>query len=212
MNTSVGTRRHSEMTTYPPAPWDLSGQLWLGLFRLHAGSVPIPARAKRLLNSRWMILVFVRYLDGVLRYDELAFGTPILYRKRVGIWVDRIWVDSEASLWGGRRLWGVPKELARFDWHGDRVTVEDQDGHIVTLALDRTPTRLPACSFAAPGIGQIDGRFVAARGHVRGRVGRGGLQIGAWTSRFGYCPEAQPRINLALKPFQMHLPVAEPLG
>ncbi len=211
MELPARTAMHTEMTSYPPAPWDLAGQLWMGLFRLHAGVVPVPPGAKRLLGPRWMLLVFVRYLDGVLRYDELAFGVPIACGRHFGLWVDRIWVDSEPSLWGGRRLWGVPKELARFDWQEDSVTVVDAGGHIVTLWLDRTAARLPECSFAAPGFGQIDGQLVAARGRVCGRLGRGGLRIVAWTSRFGYCPMAQPRVSLALKPFQMHLPVAEPL-
>ncbi|HZG65574.1 MAG TPA: acetoacetate decarboxylase family protein [Herpetosiphonaceae bacterium] len=211
MEIPAHTAMHTAMATYPPAPWNLAGQLWIGLFRLHAGVVPVPPGAKRLLGPRWMLLVFVRYLDGVLRYDELAFGVPIVCGRHYGLWVDRIWVDSEPSMWGGRRLWGVPKELARFDWQADSVTVVDAGGHIVTLTLDCTPARLPEWGFAAPGIGQIDGQVVAARGRVRGRLGPGGLRIAAWTSRFGYCPTAQPRVSLALKPFQMHLPAAEPL-
>jgi hypothetical protein len=120
-----------------------------------------------------MLLVFVRYLDGVLRYDELVFGTPIWYRGHAGIWVDRIWVDSVPSLWGGRRLWGVPKQLARFAWQGDTVAVMDGGGHIVTLSLDRRPARLPECPLVAPGFGQIDGQMVVANGQLRGRLGRG---------------------------------------
>ena len=211
MDTTARMTMQVPVASYPPAPWDLAGQLWMGVFRLHAGVVPVPSGAKRLLGPRWMLLVFVRYLEGVLRYDELAFGVPIACGGHYGIWVDRIWVDSTPSLWGGRRLWGVPKELARFDWQGDSVTVEDGGGHIVTLTLDRTPARLPEWPFAAPGVGQIDGQLVAASGRVRGRLGRGGLRITAWTSRFGYCPSAQPRVSFGLKPFQMHLPAAEPL-
>jgi hypothetical protein len=158
-----------------------------------------------------MLLMFVRYLGGVLRYDELVFGMPIWYRGHAGIWVDRIWVDSVPSLWGGRRLWGVPKQLAHFDWQGDTVTVMDGDGHIVTLTLDRRPARLPECPLVAAGFGQIDGQIVLANGQARGRLGGGGLRIAGWTSRFGYCPTAQPRVGIALKPFHMHLPAAEPL-
>jgi len=212
METTVDTTLQAPLSTYPPAPWHLGGQLWMGLFRLHVGVVPIPQGARRLLDPRWMLLVFVRYLDGVLRYDELAFGVPMVCGQHYGIWVDRIWVDSEPSLWGGRRLWGVPKELARFDWQGDTVTVLDAGGHIATLTLNRTPARFPAWTFAAPGFGQIDGQLVVARGRIQGRLGRAGLHIAAWTSRFGYCPSAQPRISFAVKPFQMHLPAAEPLA
>ena len=211
MDTSAETRVPSQVPPYPPAPWDLAGQLWMGLFRLQVGEIPVPPRAKRLLGPRWMLLMVVRYLDGVLRYDELVFATPIAYARHYGIWVDRIWVDSEQSLWGGRRLWGVPKELARFEWQGDRLAVVDTGGHIATLMMDTSPARLPEAPLVAPGIGQIDGQMVVARGQVRGRPGWGGLHITAWTSRFGYCPTAKPVVSLALKPFQMHLPGAEPL-
>jgi hypothetical protein len=196
---------------YPPAPWELSGQLWMGVFRLQAGAMPLPAGAKRLLGPRWLVLACIRYLDGVLRYDELAFGTLIVYNQRPGIWVDRIWVDNEQSLRGGRRLWGMPKELACFDWRGDMMTVADATGPIISVALNRGPVRMPPLPFIGPGIGQIDGQWVASRGQFRGRFGSSGLRIKAWNNRFPYRPAARPLFSFAAKPFQLHLPSAESL-
>ena len=211
MDETANTMVDERIGPYLPAPWELWGQMWMGLFRLRAGSMPVPAGARPLLGPRWLVLVFVRYLDGVLRYDELAFGTPIVYQKRQGMWVDRIWVDSEQSLWGGRRLWGVPKEMAHFDWRGDTVGVADDDGPIVTLSLNRKPARLPKIGFSAPGLGQIDGQWVASRGRFRSRLGWAGLRIEAWPDRFPYRPAARPLVSLAAKPFHLHLPAAEPI-
>ncbi len=52
---------------------------------------------------------------GVLSYRELL--TAVLVRRggRSLVSITDIWVDSEASLRGGRELWGIPKDLATFD-------------------------------------------------------------------------------------------------
>jgi hypothetical protein len=61
--------------------------------------------------------VFATYSGGTLRYDELA--TAVLVRGRgllvpAGTVTD-IWVDDPVSAAGGRRLWRIPKKIARFE-------------------------------------------------------------------------------------------------
>lgn len=199
------------IAAYPPAPWELSGQLWTGLFKLRDGEIPIPAGARPSFGPRWLVLILVRYLGGTLRYDELALGTPVVYQKRRGVWVDRIWVDSEQSLWGGRRLWGLNKEMARFNWRGNMVSVADAAGHIATLTLNRKPSRLMEIAFRAPGLGQIDGQWVAFQGRFRGRLGRAGLRIEEWADRFLYRPPMKPFVSFAAKPFHLHISASEPI-
>jgi Acetoacetate decarboxylase (ADC) len=210
-NETVNNLAGERIAAYPPAPWELSGQLWAGLFRLRGGAIPVPVGARPLLGTRWLVLIFVRYLGGTLRYDELALGTPVVYQKRRAIWVDRIWVDSEQSLWGGRRLWGLNKEMARFDWRGDTVRVADTTGNIATLALNREPSRLPEITLRASGLGQIDGQWVAFQGRFRGHLGRAGLRIEEWADRFPYQPPMRPLVSLAVKPFHLRIPAAEPI-
>ena len=90
--------------TYPAAPWRLVGQMWLSVFR-----VPDPA-ADRPPGTH--VAAFVAYEGGgTLTYSEL------LVAHRVGgtrARVTDIWVDSPASLAGGRELWAVPKQLGDF--------------------------------------------------------------------------------------------------
>jgi len=45
MDTSAETRLQSQLPPYPPAPWDLAGELWMGLFRLHPTAKPVVSLA-----------------------------------------------------------------------------------------------------------------------------------------------------------------------
>ena len=115
--------------------------------------------------------MFVRYLECTLRYDELVIGSLARRGLKFGIYVHHIWVDSEESLWGGRRIWGLPKELASFAWEGDTVRVTDEEGPIATLSVDRSEASSPRIGTVAPGFGRLDGRWIYTKGSVRGRPG-----------------------------------------
>ena len=93
---------------YPAAPWRLQGQLWLSLFR-------VPGSAGR--PGGLYGVAFVGYEPGSdLTYSELLVARPV--RGPGGatprIEITDIWVDSPASMAGGRALWGIPKELCDF--------------------------------------------------------------------------------------------------
>jgi len=49
--------------------------------------------------------------------------------------ITHIWVDSEASRDGGRALWGIPKELASFDFAGDHFAARDESGPLARGAV-----------------------------------------------------------------------------
>jgi acetoacetate decarboxylase len=87
----------------------MQGQLWLSLFRL-PGDVDA-ARPAGVYGA-----AFVSYEPGSeLTYSELLVARPVSGRehgRRVSI-VD-IWVDSPASVLGGRELWAIPKGLCDF--------------------------------------------------------------------------------------------------
>jgi hypothetical protein len=55
--------------SYPPAPWDLSGFLWMGLFETDF-AIQLPEGLRRALNPRWVVVTLVRYLQGTLRHDR----------------------------------------------------------------------------------------------------------------------------------------------
>jgi hypothetical protein len=103
-------------TTYPPAPWNMHGQLWLSLFRVREGDHP--DREPGIYG-----VALVKYEEpSPLTYAELLVahlvstgGTP---SKAVNI--TDIWVDSPASVAGGRALWAIPKDLCDFTFISGR--------------------------------------------------------------------------------------------
>lgn len=98
-----------EPVDYPPAPWAMVGSLWLSLFRLRHGIDD--TRPAGVYGA-----AFVSYTEGSpLTYSELLVARPVKtdgHGRRVSI--TDIWVDSPASVAGGRELWAIPKGLADF--------------------------------------------------------------------------------------------------
>jgi acetoacetate decarboxylase len=101
-----------DATTYPAAPWAMTGSLWLSLFRVREDVDDL--RPAGVYGA-----AFVSYEPGsVLTYSELLVARPVPdprggRGRRVSI-VD-IWVDSAASMLGGRELWAIPKGLCDFE-------------------------------------------------------------------------------------------------
>jgi acetoacetate decarboxylase len=97
--------------SYPPAPWEMVGSLWLTLFKVRE---PVDdLRPAGVYGA-----AFVSYDEGSpLTYSELLVARPIAtdaYGRRVTI--TDIWVDSPASVAGGRELWAIPKGLCDFSF------------------------------------------------------------------------------------------------
>ena len=107
--------------TYPSAPWQMNGQLWLSLFRVRAGDHP--DREPGVYGA-----ALVSYEPpSPLTYSELLVARPVkpgsrrplilgLSRApRARVEITDIWVDSQDSLEGGRALWAIPKDLMDFE-------------------------------------------------------------------------------------------------
>lgn len=103
-------------TSYPAAPWQMHGQLWLSLFRVRRGDHPDRAPGV--------------YGVALVRYDE---PSPLTYREllvahlvsrdgppKKAVSITDIWVDSPASVAGGRALWAIPKDLCDFTFRSGR--------------------------------------------------------------------------------------------
>ncbi|MFT2720651.1 hypothetical protein ACMT4L_11660 [Deinococcus sp. A31D244] len=113
------------------------------------------------------VLMLVRYASSpVGPYDELLWaevrGSPVGLRPTV----TRIVVSTEASVVWGRRNWGIPKELAAFQWsgaglvggpdgwHGEggQVRVTGAGGEMLAhLGFRAGGPRLPVWTGAVPG-------------------------------------------------------------
>ncbi len=105
--------------SYPP-PWDLEGEGFI---------LPFWANEKKVFN--WMseqeqkdfvgglgAIMFVNYKSSnVGPYYELLFiPGDFQYKGEHYKKITKIYVSSQLSLQEGRKNWGIPKELAEFEW------------------------------------------------------------------------------------------------
>ena len=193
---------------YPPAPWHANAQLWMGLFRAEAPAA-LPAGLSPLTGSRSRVIALIRYLEGsTLRYDELLIGTPARAGLHPGVYVEYLYVDSAASLWGGRRIWGLPKELVTFTWTGETCYVTDSSGEpLVTLHVNRrAAVALPPLPAAVIGIGQLHNSWAFITAPLWGRFGRAGLSISQWSTRYPYRVAEKPTLALAVRSARVTFP------
>jgi hypothetical protein len=93
-------------------------------------------------------------------YSELAvMPAMVRYRGVRGPWISHIWVNSQASLEGGRRMWGLAKEHADFSWDGGptrRVQVSAAGTPLGTLSWTAPARRFPFPG-RVTGVGSVDG-------------------------------------------------------
>ncbi len=190
-------------TPFPPAPWRARTQCWVGLFRSDRAAT-LPTGLHPLLGAKLRVVALVRYLPGsTLVYDELIIATPALLGARPGLAIEYIWVDSLAALWGGRRLWGLPKELADFAWDERSVRVSDATGPLMTLELDQrsSAARGLALPLATASIGRLGDAWAYSVFPTWAWPSRAGrrLRLREISPRFGFTLGERPLLSAACK-------------
>jgi hypothetical protein len=161
---------------YPTEPWHLGGRLLISAFPVSATELPagfldpVPDGHRPLMaGGRLPVLAaFAHYRPGgVLAYEELLVAVPVSAGRALRCTIPRIWVTSEASLKGGRELWGIPKELATIEPSGGRTAAAIEGRELAALEA-RVGRRVWPGS---PGIPvttaqRLDGRSFVARNTV----------------------------------------------
>ncbi|GIF14451.1 acetoacetate decarboxylase family protein [Actinoplanes teichomyceticus] len=167
---------------YPPEPWHLRGQMYLSVFLVPMRAVPplpeVLGAAARPLSLGGRAAVGAAWVDyqpgGVLHYHELLSAVLVHEHGRPRVSITDIWVDSVASREGGRRLWGIPKDIARLCIDGDDdlvdATAATPGGAPLASALVRLRRRLPGRFPFGFTVAQALGGQVK-RTPVRGRAG-----------------------------------------
>lgn len=139
---------------YPPEPWHLGGSMLATVWRVDAGDVdaavspylPNGVRTVTRGPHAFVLTAFVRYEPGsVLSYDELLVAVVARRGLRPITTIPLIWVDSPASVFGGRSLWGIPKHLAEFEqsWDGPITASAVRDGAPLASVRAEQGLRLP---------------------------------------------------------------------
>lgn len=195
--------------SYPPPPWNLAGH---GVQTVHTVDirdvrplVPEELSIVQVWPGRTIgVVAFAHYGPGsVLEYDELIVAPALVrHQGRIGVWVSHIYVDDPMSVRGGREIWGVPKELAEFEWQDDgsvgTVTAR-QNGMPICSTRVRRRWWLMRKRMQFPTFSRLGGRLIRFVGDATGRVGwgRGEVHIPP-ESPFGSIRMSKPRLALWL--------------
>ncbi|MEU7282871.1 acetoacetate decarboxylase family protein [Streptomyces sp. NPDC045431] len=208
------------MTAYPPEPWHLAGQMYLSLWLVprHAlppdlppGARPVTVAGRGVAGVAWIVYE----QDSVLHYNELLAAVLVRDGARPRVTITDIWVDSPASLAGGRELWGIPKDPASFDLDrpaggGLRATAKADHGTLATAEFAgarRLPGRWPLTYHVAQ---TLHGRLKTSP--VRTRTGVALASGARWSvpddsplSRF---TRRAPLLSLVLRDFRLRFGAA----
>lgn len=157
--------------SFPPPPWPMVGPFLL-VPRLLGRAAARALLPDALHGGPAVGLVLLGdWREGsALRYGELAgLVGPVWRRGRMTAWVTSMHVDDAASQAGGRAIWGVPKELARFERDGETREVRDAQDRLLLRARWPMPRRLVALPASGSFAGAIAGplRRAALRGSLR---------------------------------------------
>ncbi|HIK26503.1 MAG: acetoacetate decarboxylase family protein [Oscillatoriaceae bacterium SKW80] len=170
---------------YPQAPWYLKG------YAIQTVELLDLERSRRFIPSDLEILsvwpgktlggiYIAAYQTGsVLEYNELIVIPGLVnYSGEWGAWISHIYVDNTASLTGGHEIWGLPKEIAKFNWQSNAtdanafcsVTVEKGDRTLCHLSY-KQPNFLLPFSLSAPIFSALNSNFLLFKGEFSARLG-----------------------------------------
>jgi hypothetical protein len=126
-----------ETATYPAAPWVLQGKAIQSLQPLDIDQarswIPSELEVVPILPGKTLGGIYLSTYEAgsVMEYHELIVMSGLVrYVNQLGIWVSHIYVDNPDSVAGGQQIWGLPKQMAEFQWReGSQSQVEvSQDG------------------------------------------------------------------------------------
>jgi hypothetical protein len=207
------------VTSYPEEPWHLAGQMYLSLWLVPErelppvadGTRPVTVAGRGAVGAAWVVYEN----DSVLRYNELLRAVLVRDGRRPRVCITDIWVDSAASMAGGRELWGIPKEMADFDIDrtaGLRAGAATEKDVLATAAFEpgrRIPGRWPLAYRVAQNLdGALKTSSVRSRSAVRTARAH---WIAQKDSPLGELSRRRPLLSLALNDFTIRFGDAAPL-
>ncbi|MDJ1135148.1 acetoacetate decarboxylase family protein [Streptomyces iconiensis] len=193
-----------EEASYPPAPWRSAGTMWAAELTAQK-KLSVPRGLSILGDPRRLVVLLVRYREGAVTYDEFMVTSPARAGFRPGLWIHAIWVDSSASLAGGRHIWGVPKELARFEWDGPATRIFDHRGPIAGFRFGPSGRHTPRLPALAPGFGHHQHLMYFA-GRLTGHIARQPMHLTKWSHRLPGTVAETAKRSFVIDSFHMTVP------
>lgn len=144
--------------THTQLPWHLSGEgyilnYWLTPRLIHSFQKFGLAKSK---IGRLVQVMLVRYhTSPVGPYDELLFLDHAFVGLKMHSNIPKIFVSSQSSVNEGRYHWGIPKELAQFEWEHTAQQVSCKITHqnetlSINLSLNDQKHSFPVSSDFVP--------------------------------------------------------------
>lgn len=199
-------------TDFPPEPWHLGGSMLATVWKVDPTDVraqvdpylPDGVRPLVVGGRAFVMTAFVRYEPGsVLSYDELLVAVVARRGRKPITTIPQIWVDSPASVHGGRTLWGIPKHLAAFEQSWGRTITGSATADGVPLASVRATQglRLPGWRrVPLPNGHRLGGRTTFADVQALGRLH---LARAVWDipteSPLSWITRGTPSVSMALR-------------
>jgi hypothetical protein len=114
-----------------PAPWNLTGDAYIMVYKfskefVHENGFLADFQRDRFLGYIGTVMLVNYETSGVGAYQELLFIPGMFtfnWQKMFSI--SKIYVSSRDSVYNGIENWGIPKELAQFDWKTNTDDTED---------------------------------------------------------------------------------------
>ncbi|MDW3197503.1 MAG: acetoacetate decarboxylase family protein [Cytophagales bacterium] len=151
----------NESAAIVPAPWQLKGEGIILMYtslrkQFEKTDFFLPYSLKSNFSGGLGYVMLVNYTESpVGPYKELLVipgkcKTPHGPKQTIS----KIYVDSAASLKSGRANWGIPKELAQFDWSKDHkgtsVQVKKEDEVFFDITVKNKPIKFPLTTAILP--------------------------------------------------------------
>ncbi|KAA6429481.1 MAG: hypothetical protein FRX49_00873 [Trebouxia sp. A1-2] len=151
LNLTTEAKQISSDQAVTPAPWSLHGHAFL-LPTLKVSTVKQYDVNPLHGAKHWGLIgavILVKYPEtSIGPYSELIFTS--------GFHISQIYVDSQASVNGGRANWAVPKKLATFDWQTQggqqhvKVSRPNTNQPFFTASFKQSQFSIPASSVVVP--------------------------------------------------------------
>ncbi len=174
------------------------------------------------LRSRFSVLMLVNYEhSNVGPYQELLYipGSAQIDGRR-HLTISNIWVSSQASVDNGRRNWGIPKQLANFQWQtltdgGQRVRVEHGGQTLIDLRYQGKGWACPVHTALVPSfmrtlVQSLNGQRFVYTPSAKGRCKLASVQqISTPSGLFPAIQSSDVVAAFEASQFQMTFPVAQ---
>jgi hypothetical protein len=143
------------------APWHLRGDGYVLLFKFPRAFVEAyafvpPSLAGKFHGGMGVVMLIDYQYSDVGPYQELLFiPGRFRYRGKLFYSVTKIYVSTRASLVNGRENWGIPKQLAEFEFEKEsggieRVRVSREGRVFAEFSLRASGWGLPVTSAPVP--------------------------------------------------------------